>query len=467
MAITNIAAARLLLVLGTAGILLAPGVGSAKVSHTTGTVKGVQCDIWTWSDSNNKERTVALKMEGHGNPGHGGYAVQMTYYRRYYYGPTGPAATWQKITVDAADESDGGFGYFVSHERYRYFSNGDVNTIASEIFHTDDSPLGKDFAATGNILLDTSTAGAESFLIDYGHYGTKTPWAIDPDTGKDSPLLPTTESSFAFYTIPVTTIWVFEDGRDFPRIDITVDLSGIGSAGLVNFDVRGPYGVVLFDDDKKGVIDTAIWGDETNLFTTSVSPVTRSSAWDWSASNTGARYNALIIGTTSLKQGRFEMGLFEPAPASASALTDGYAAERSYTSTSYAGDGGISNDSCASQDQQTLPSDGDWPYQSVQYSLPCPPTRNFLTTPTDGTKIAWGSSAYYGSELTEVYNGFESLPIDAFPANDQLSYSVCLVLAWDANYDVPALPTETQTNAALYTEADPNPSNSDCATVVP
>jgi hypothetical protein len=392
----------------------------------------------------------------------------MTYYRRYYYGPTGPAATWQKMTVDAPDEADGGFGYFVSHERYRYFSNGDVNTIASEIFGTDDSPLGKDFPATSSILLDTSAAGAESFSIDYGHYGTATPWGIDPNTGKDSPLLPTTKTSFAPYTIPVTTTWVFQEGRDFPRIDITVDLSGINSAGLVNFDVRGPYGVMVFDDGKNGVIDTAIWGDETDLFTTSVSPVTRSSTWDWSASNTGARYNALITGTTSLKQGRFEMGLFEPAPAYlTSALTDGYAAERGSTSASYEAAGGTSNDSCASQDQQTLPSDGDWPYQSVQYSLPCPPTPHFLTTPTDGTKIAWGSSAYYGSDLTEVYNGFESLPIDAFPTNDQLSYSVCLVLAWDTNYDAPALPTKTQANAALYTEADPNPSNSDCATVAP
>jgi len=412
-------------------------------------------------------------MEGKGNPGHGGYAVRMTYYRRYYYGPTGPAASWQKITVDAAAEGGGGFGYFVSHERYRYFSDGKVDTIAGKIFQKDDSPLGKDFPATRSILLDTAAVGAESFLIDYGHYGTTTPWAVDPNTGEDSPLLPTTASSFAFYTMPVTTTWVFEAGRDFPRIDIAVDLSQaiptgqtVPSAGLVSFDVRGPYGVMIFDDGKDGVIDTAIWGDETNLFTTSVAPVTRSSPWDWSASNTGARYNALITGATGLKHGRFEMGLFEPVPAYlTSALTDGYAAERSYTNTSYAMAGGVSNDACLSQDQQTLPSDGDWPYQSVQYSLPCPPTHNFLTTPTIGKKIAWGSSSYYGSELTETYNGFESLPIDAFPTNDRLDYSVCLVLAWDTNYPpvVPA-PTATQANAALYTEANANPPNSDCAT---
>ena len=473
MAIKNRIAAPLSGVLVTAAVLLAPGPAGANVSHTTGLVDGVLCDIWTWTDSHQKPRTVALKMEGNGNPGHGGYAVRMTYYRRYYYGPTGPAPTWQKMTVDAAKERDGGFGYFVSHERFRFFDNGDVDTIASEIFGTDDSPLGLDFPAASSIPLDTAAAGAESFVIGYGHYGTKVPWAIDPGTGEDSPRLPTTASSFAFYPMPVTTTWVFQDGRDFLRLDITVDLSQVvppgqaaPAAGLVNFDVRGPYGVMLFDDDKNGVIGSAVWGDQTNRFTTRAAPVTRSSRWKWSAGNAGARYTALIVGATGLKHGRFEMGLFEPAPAlSASALADGYAAERGFTSTSYAAAGGVSVDACAVQHRQTLPSDGEWPYQSVQYSLPCPPTPNFLTKPTTGKKIAWGSSAYYGSELSEVFNGFESLPINAFPADNRLSYSVCLVLSWDTNYPRAAPPpAATPANAALYTEASPSPANSDCAT---
>jgi hypothetical protein len=56
----------------SAGVLLMPAAASANVSHATGTVNGVACDVWTWTDSNSKTRTVALKMEGHGNPGHGG-----------------------------------------------------------------------------------------------------------------------------------------------------------------------------------------------------------------------------------------------------------------------------------------------------------------------------------------------------------------------------------------------------------
>jgi hypothetical protein len=455
------------------GIMLAPAMAAATVGHKTGVVNGVECDIWSWTDSNNKTRTVALKMEGHGNSGHGGYAVQMTYFR-YYTDITTPA--WQKITVNAADEGDGGFGYFVSHERYRYFKGGSVDTIASHIFHKDDSPLGSGFAATSSIPLNTASAGAERFVIEYGHYGTTTPWQINPNTGEDSPLLPNTASSYIFYTMPVTTSWVFQSGRDYPRIDISVDLSKVvppgtaqPAAGLVSFDVRGPYGVLVFDNGADGIVDTAIWGDETNLFAPKSMPVTRSSAWIWNAANPGARYNALVTGNTTQRTGRFEMGLFEPAPASKSALTDGYAAERDYTNTTFAAAGGASYDSCNPQAQQTLPSDGNWPYQSLQYSLPCPPTANYLTTPTDGKKIAWGSSSYYGSTLTSVWNGYESLPINAWPASHKLNYSVCVVLAWDTNTanPPPAFNTETAANAALYTQKMPKPPHPDCATVTP
>ncbi len=461
--------------------LLATGILSAApvyagVSHTTGIVNGVHCDIWTWTDSTNHNRTVALKMEGNGNPGHGGYAVQMTYYR-FYYTSQNLSGTWQRMTVNAANESDGGFGYFVSHERYRYFANGAVDTIADYIFHVDDSPLGLGFAATSSIRLNSPSAGIESITINYNHYGTTKPYGINPNTGEDSPLLPTTASNYANYIIPVTMTWVFQSGRDYPRIDTSLDLSKVipvggttPAAGLVSFDVRGPYGVMVFDNGVNGIVDTAIWGDETNLFTTTQAPATRSSGWTWNAANGGARFNLLVTGNTTELDGRFEIGLFEPLPALSSALTDGYVPERNYTSASYKAAGGKSYDSCWPQAQQTLPSDGYWPYQSLQYSLPCPPTANYLTTPTSGKKIAWGSSSYYGSTLTATWNGYESLPINAWPASHRLNYSVCVVLGWDPNASVVSQPpiynTWTAANAALYTKSNPNPSNTDCATLV-
>src|ERR1700761_5797999 len=106
------------------------------VHHTVTTVNKLSVDKYSWYDSQRLLRTVSLKQEGNGNPGHGGYAVQMTYQTN------GGAKT---VTVDAENSSDGGFGYFVSHERYRDFTDGANDTIADHVYHKDDSPLGLDF----------------------------------------------------------------------------------------------------------------------------------------------------------------------------------------------------------------------------------------------------------------------------------------------------------------------------------
>src|SRR5579862_3761787 len=102
---------------GTAAFGLAPNPAAAAftgVHHVVTTVNGLSVDQYSWYDSHRLLRTVSLKQEGNGNPGHGGYAVQMT----YQHG----AST---ITVNAESSNDGGFGYFVSHERYRTFTDGD------------------------------------------------------------------------------------------------------------------------------------------------------------------------------------------------------------------------------------------------------------------------------------------------------------------------------------------------------
>ena len=273
--------------------------------------------------------------------------------------------------------------------------------------------------------------------------------------------------AYHFYSIPVTTTWVFESGKDFPRIDVSVDMSQIPKAGLVSFDMRGPYGVMVFDDGADATVTTAMWGDQDYLFAPLQTPITRSSSWNWSSTNRGARYN--LIST-----GNYEMGLFEPLPSSKTSLVDGYAAERGFTNASFAAAEEASADNCG--DPQTLPSDGTWPYQSVQYSLPCKDqSTNYLTQTTTGKKIAWGSSSLYGSEVTSVYNGQKNHPISFSSA---IKYSVCLALSavqqpwppyvWSGGrlHVAPAL-GETIANAALYTNSSPSPSNSDCATSTP
>jgi hypothetical protein len=388
---------------------------AAAVGFTTGTVNGLAADIWTWTDSAGLARSLALKQEGHGNAGHGGYAIQLTYF-----------VGTKKITVNADTGSDGGFGYFVSHERYRNFADGNTDTIAGHIFGKDDSPLGLGFAVTASMPAVAAGSGAERFALTYGHYGTNVADPVNPNTGGDSTPLPAGQSNYSFYSLPVQITWVVQDGLDYPRIDVDVSLAGIvppgGSAptpDLASFDLRGPYGVMVFDNGADGVVKRVLWGDQAYKFSIKNVPVTRDSAWDWSKVNRGARYQALQAGT-------FEMGLFEPAKVKASALVDGYSGERGFTSATYAAAGGISESSCAGGQAQILPSDGEWPYQSVQYSLPCGSGQ--FGTPTNGKKIAWGSTAFYGTSLTGVYNGQKSFAFNGFPANAHIDYSVCLVL---------------------------------------
>jgi hypothetical protein len=417
------------------------------LSHSTGTVNGFAVDIWSWTDSAGKKRTVALKQEGNGNTGHGGYAVQFTY--------QDAAGT---ITVNPESGGDGGFGYFVSHERYRNFKDGAVDTIAGHIFGKDDSPLGLDFAAAGSIPLLKATTGAERFTIQYGHYGTITPDPVDPNTGGDSVPLPAGTANYAFYPLPATTTWVFQDGRDYPRIDVAVSLSGVippggatPTADLVSFDMRGPYGVMVFDNDVDRIVHDVLWADQEYQFTPSKFPVTRDSTWNWSVPNKGARFQTLLASG-------YEMGLFEPAKLANTATVDGYANERGFNSIRYAKAGGTSVSSCSGSPAQILPSDGTWPYQSVQYSLPCGVPFN---TPTNGKKIAWGTTSYYGTSLTAVYNGQTSFPFNGFPASNQLGYSVCLVLGHPGG----STTSLTKTVAATYAHTTPV---SNCAsTIVP
>ncbi len=401
------------------------------VTHTVGTVNGVKADIFSWYDAARLPRTVALKQEGNGNSGHGGYAIQMTYVL-----PTNnPTPHYYTVTVNAEDSSDGGFGYFVSHERYRWFGNDKfgnpiLDTIAGHVFGVDDSPLGLDFPVTElpvTLSSGTTASAAIRYQLTYYHYGTNTPVTIDGDTGYDSTPLPTTQSSYTHYPLRTLLTWVFEAGRNYPRIDVWVGLTKVPQADLVNFDMRGPYGVMVFDNGADGTVDSAQWGDQSYLFNPTASPITRSTGWDWSHENNGARFNALTAGG-------YEMGLFEPTNVATSRTVDGYANERGYTSAGFAGAGGTSYDACEIGTAQTLPSDGTWPYQSVQYSLPCPTSSSdsdintALTSTTNYKKLAWGTSAYYGSSLTSVYNGQSSVSFKGYPANKELFYSVCLVL---------------------------------------
>jgi hypothetical protein len=326
----------------------------------------------------------------------------------------------KKVTVNAEDSSDGGFGYFVSHERYRDFRDGSNDTIAHKVFHVDDSPLGLGFPVTGQTLNTANTRGAaHRFVMSYHHYGTITPIAKNRN-GDDVTRTPVDPNKLALYQMPVTITWVFQGGTDYPRIDFSVDLSQVAKPDRVNFDVRGPYGVMVFDNGADAVVDKVIWGDRYHFYTT-LDPVTRNSGWDWSQPNTGDRYTALIAGN-------YEMGLFEPRPFAQSKIADAYADERGSTSAAYNNGKG-----CSGGETQIVPCDWEWPYQSLQYSLPyksgSDPNAN--NEPTNFKKMAWGSTPFFGTgtSLKQVYDtSTTSEPFKGWPLTMKLNYSVCVVL---------------------------------------
>jgi hypothetical protein len=387
----------LALALGVA--VLPTGSAVAAVTHTATTVNGLKVDRYSWPDSHGRTRSVSLKREGWGNPGHGGYAIQMTYQARVN-------GAWRTVVVN----SDEGFGYFVSHEAYRHFTDGADDTIAHHVFGTDDSPLGRAFPVDATQLpRPDQDHAAIRFTSSYPRYGTIHPIPKDAN-GEDSSPTPTNPAQLKKYTLPIAITWFFQSGTDFPRVRTSVGLGKVGVPDRVNFDVRGPYGVMDFDRGNHP-IDRVMWGDRLR-FASSGSPLTRNSDWTWNQPNPGARYTALIAGD-------WELGLVEPRPYTSSALVHGFAYARGKTSGGYG---------CTEPGTHwALPCDWEWPYQSAQYSLP-------YDNPNGSTtyeKIAWGSAPDYGagSSLTQVYDSpTHANPFVGFPASKRISYDVCVVL---------------------------------------
>lgn len=379
---------------------LCAGPASA-VTMTQTVVDGLKVYRYAWTDSQGRPRTLSLKIEGSGNPGHGGYAVAATY--DYLSG-----GVWRRQTVKPSVAGDG-FGYFVSHERERLFADGASATIAAKIFHVDDSPLGRGFAVSASRPATGPRKGIIRFSLTYSHYGTIAANGIDPETGNDRPPLGVSRALFKNYTLPVEISWYFQDGADFPRIRTQLRLDSVPGPDRVSFDLRGPYGKLDFDGGANAIARVR-WGD-SHQFATIPEPLTRNATWAWNAVNTGARFSSLIAAG-------FEMGLVEPRPFSQTALNDGYADGRGRASSTYFRGRGCPYEA------QLIPCDYEWPYQSAQYELPYD-NRNRATT---SEKMAWGSSPYYGTSLASTYDGLVSRPFVGFPASKVISYDVCLVL---------------------------------------
>jgi hypothetical protein len=392
---------------GLAALALAGLAGPAgAVTRTTTTINGFVVDRVVWTDSAGLKRSVSLKKQGSGNAGNGGYAIQMTYQIKTKAGPIKP------VRLNA--QNGEGFGYFVSHERERAFTSlpkpNLPPTIAWQIFNTDDSPLGRGFPVTTTYVPGPGKLSV-NFTLNYRRAGTIAATTIDPNTGLDSPKLDPNPALYKLYDVPVTITWRFQDGRDFPRIINEMNLVNIPGPDRISVDLRAPYGKLDFDSGDNP-INRVQWADRYEFRTLSApAGITRNTPWVWSIRNTKSRYVALTAG-------KYEMGLIEPFTFRTTRTTDGYSEGRSKTSATYNGGNG-----CPFQNQK-LPCDYEWAYQSAQYELPYD-NPNGVTT---SEKLAWGSTPFYGTSLPSSYDGTTAAPLKGFPADKKIRYAVCVAV---------------------------------------
>ena len=328
---------------------------------------------YTWRDSGGNPRSVSLVPA---SPATSGYAVQMTY--------TVPDGGGRNVYVNTGTAGDGGFGYFVSHEFYRTFAGGGNGTLAA-LHAEDDSPLGRYLPSTGSAHSAGQSQAAHEFRLDYPRWGTTAAFP-DPFVAVSPDLI-----NHQRFLLPVVIRWHFVAGRDHPLWTVDFDLSA-ASDRIAN-DVRGPYGVMYFNEGASPAVTALRWGDKY-LFTADAGAQDFGAAatpadgvsWTWNTANTGRRYNVLSAGD-------YEFGIVETVPHAASRYGSGYANGRGSTKAAAGG--------CA-YGMLSLPCDWEWPYQSLQYDYG-PPAR---------PKIAWGSSPFLGSSLTSAYvnaNEFETV----------------------------------------------------------
>src|SRR5262249_10280784 len=141
----------------------------------------------------------------------------------------------------------------------------------------DDSALGKGFAVVGTSTA-TATSATHRFVQRYYRWGTKDPATYDDATGTiPTPADPT---AHVRYELPVTITWSFAPGAAYPLLRTEVDQSQIPGPDRVFFDVRGPYGVLPFDEGKGTAVQGLFWGDRFFAFKNAAVPLTWASGGD-------------------------------------------------------------------------------------------------------------------------------------------------------------------------------------------
>ncbi|MEZ4273406.1 MAG: hypothetical protein R3C68_18810, partial [Myxococcota bacterium] len=321
-------------------------------------VDGFLTDTFRWFDARCTQRSAAMVHSDITDPtGHQG-----GYLRRYTYTTNG-----QTRVCDGASNTHPGWGYAVNH-----FGNGGVNATLSYSYPGSQSVvfLGSHHAIYRYVM---------TYAVDYSH------------------------------NVRVTIDWFFATGRDHPVWSITYDLAATGiGANVVNADTRSPYGDLQWDGGAGALVDGVAWGDRYR-FTTTKSPLSLLSTWDYSAQNRVPFAMAWSAGSVDAEMGAVQTQTWQQKDGG------GYWAYQYWGQTSM-----TSPPPGPTNRAYMMLNTWNWTYQINQYEL----FEWAPETTTTSKRLAWGANyGAVGQQSYPVYGDDGNL--SGYPYQ---SYSVFMVL---------------------------------------
>lgn len=378
----------------------APPAGNGLVQEQNVTVAGMLSDRFTWRDSLARPR-VAVLAQNNGAPGPGGARGGALREFRYQ---TPANATRVAGVTNYGNGGYAGFGYVVSHSAW-------VGNVCAG----DDSPLGGFIPGQFQRVFTGRHHAIFRFTQNY------------PRNCRES-------GAPQSVPLPVTIDWVFATGRDHPLWAVTFDMSGL-PANYLNDDSRAPYGELEFDGDGSQLVSGVAWGDLWK-FTTTSAPLTLGSSWTWNQPNTVPYVKEWITGTDAT------MGLVQTQPLLQHDAGGGrnpwwHDMTQFWNKTSPDGPAG---------DGYLMPWQGEWPYQSIAWSLGA-------ATPTNNTRLTWGTQfGFLGQTSYESNtNAGDNGPLR--PGHPRQSYSVYVVLGAHSTGPVEAQRSEIEVVQTLTLSA--------------
>jgi hypothetical protein len=349
---------------GSASAPAPTATGCASLVHDGANVENSPADSYAWSDSSCRPRSASFfrndQKDVFGESG--GYLRSLSY-----------EVNGNKRTARGTGSNGWqGFGYIVNH-----YANSASTT--------------------------QGTAGKTTVALAGKHHAVhRYTWRVNPGGPVD-----------------VTAEWRVATGRDHPVFSITFDATAAG-ANVVNADTRAPYGDMAYEGTA-GAISGIGWGDSYK-FKTTASPVTTTTAWDYTQPNT------IPYDVSWSSGGDAEMGLVATTDF-ASGMSGG-----DYGAGTLSAHWGKSGSNLLSDVV-----DWSWPYQLNQYELP------FGTT---SHRVAWGAN--YGAVGQSSYTSF-GRKLSGYPTT---SYAVRVVFGTHGASAVAAEVAEMETVMATKVTAN-------------